>query len=63
MEDTTYVADRFWLNPDRRLYGFYGASITAGRIDVCRSECIQNGKRCPLYNTCTDRFRLREILP
>ena len=29
----------------------------------CHSQCIQNGKRCPIYDSCMQRHNLRQILP
>lgn len=63
MEDTSRIGDYFYHNRNKTVFGFYGAGISAGRVDICRSKCIQDGERCPLYNTCRDKDMLREILP
>ena len=52
--------DWFWANTTRpaqsSMAGF-------GIIGVCRSECIQNGKACPIYETCMQKNMIRDILP
>ena len=56
------MGDYFYSMPERRtgMSRFAGVAVSGMQ---CRSRCIQEGKTCPLYKTCTQKYELREILP
>lgn len=39
----------------------YGTA-RAGIMNQCTSRCVQNGKPCPIYETCTMKREVRKIL-
>lgn len=60
--NTNRISDYFYAESSASS----GCSHAAGLSYIgseCYSQCIQNGKRCPIYDGCMQRHNLRQILP
>lgn len=55
-KNTNKIGDHFWSGNTEKTGGFsanlVGMEYVYGK---CSSQCIQNGKQCPIYNTCIQR--------
>ena len=61
-KDTNRISDGFYTNIEKTT-GFDTRVGTDYLYRKCRSQCIQNGKACPIYNKCSQRNEIRDILP
>lgn len=57
---TSEVGDYFYMTQRRTGMGALAGIAALGM--QCRSQCIQDGKTCPLYKTCMQKYEIREIL-
>lgn len=55
-KNTNKIGDHFWSGNIEKASGF-GANLVGMEYvyGKCSSQCIQNGKQCPIYNTCIQR--------
>lgn len=55
-KNTNKIGDYFWRENTSKTGGF-SANLVGMEYaySKCGSQCIQNGKRCPIYNTCIQR--------
>lgn len=60
--DSSEIGDYYYVTQKRVIgVGEFVGSAALGM--QCRSQCIQNGEACPLYQTCPQKYEIREILP
>lgn len=58
-QNTSGSMDYMWANKS----AFQQTTMAGlGSIGICRSECVQNGKACPIYETCAQKNMIRNIL-
>lgn len=55
-KNTNKIGDYFWRENAKKIGGF-SANLVGMEYaySKCSSQCIQNGKQCPIYNTCIQR--------
>lgn len=56
--DTKGSFDYFFASGARS----FGQTTAGTSFGLCSSRCIQNGKACPLYETCSQKHMIRNIL-
>lgn len=52
------IGDYFFLT-QRRAYGMSSMAGLSFIQPQCRSRCIQEGKKCPVYDSCNEKYNFR----
>lgn len=62
-ECNSFQIGDFFYSPPRRNYGMSSMAGLGYIQPQCRSRCIQEGEKCPIYDSCNEKYNLgRDIL-